>query len=358
MIKGGVNAYANVNARVRGMIGTLLQPFDFARINACVDLTCLISNLKDTAYKPYLSDIKENTLTSRRISYEIRKKLTHAFKTIIKSSPDFAQPLIRQLFLIYEVDNLKAILRGIQIADGWEKIRYMLFPMENYPTLPYERMVGVGNIESAIEVIRGTPYYRVLSLALPRYRSENSLFPLEVALDLNYWQLVWQLVNALPHQDKEIARKIMGMYIDKNNLTWAARYRLYHHLSEVEIINYTLPFGYKIDDTIIRAIATGRDLTDVVVNVYPPIAQMLEVGGIDAHELPIIEITLTRMILSACKSAFTGTTFNIGFLMAFLFLLEIEIQDLTVLIEAKSLGIQTDRYIPYMINSINVAVGS
>lgn len=352
MIVSGVTAYANVNARVRGMIANLLQPVSLARLAACADFACVISTLRDTDYHQYLSEVKETTLTSRRISYEIRKKLASAFITIIKSAPDFAKPLLIQLFLLYEVDNLKAVLRGMQIGESWEKIRYMLFPMLNFPTLPYEKMVAAGSIDGAIDAIARSPYHRVLTLALPRYRDEKSLFPLEVALDLNYWEVVWQQVNALPRQDKRYAREIIGMYIDKNNLTWAARYHLYHHLSEVEIINYTLPFGYRIDDTIIRAVASGRDLVDVVSRVYPPIKKMLESGGIDASELPILEITLNRLILSTCRSALLGNTFNIGFLLGFLFLLEMEIQDLTLLIEAKSLGFTPDRYIPYMINNI------
>ncbi len=355
MINSSVLAYANVNARVRGMIGKLLQPSTFARLNACSDLGSLLGTLKETDYASYLTSVKEGDLSTRRASYEIRKKLAYAFGVIIKNAPEFAQPLLRQLFLLYEVDNLKAVLRGIEIGESWEKIRYMLFPMESFPTLPFENMVRAGDIASAVEIIRHTPYHRVLSLAMERYRSENSLFPLEVALDLNYWQVVWQQVNALPHQDKEIAKKIIGLIIDRNNLTWAARYRLYHHLSEEEIINYTLPFGYKINDTVIRSIAAGKELPELLLNAYPKMAQTINLDGEVTQKLPLIEIQLTRMFLSTCKSAFVGSTFNIGFLLAYIFLLEIEIQDLTLLIEAKSLGIQQESYAPYLINEINMS---
>ena len=283
--------------------------------------------------------------------------MTQAFVSIIKNAPDFARPLITQLFRLYEVDNLKAILRGIQVGESWEKVRFMLFPMENFPTLPSERMVSSGGIERAIEILRETPYHRVLLQGLTRYLSENSLFPLEVALDLNYWQVLWQLVNELPHNDREIARKIIGMFIDKNNLTWAARYHLYHNLSDVEIINYTLPIGYKIDDAIIRAVASGQDFAGVVSKVYPQIAPMLETGGIDRNELPRVEIILNRLILSVCRSMFVGNNFNIGLPLAFLFILEFEIQDLILLIEAKSLGINPDRYQEQMVNEVLIPVG-
>jgi hypothetical protein len=37
--------------------------------------------------------------------------------------------------------------------------------------------------------------------------------------------------------------KIIGSLLDMNNLMWAIRYKVYHKLSEEELINYTLPFG-------------------------------------------------------------------------------------------------------------------
>ena len=43
-------------------------------------------------------------------------------------------------------------------------------------------------------------------------------------------------------------------------MVWAIRYRVYHHLSEEEIINYPLPFGYQVRDEDIRAIAAGLDV--------------------------------------------------------------------------------------------------
>lgn len=352
MLSTGVSAYANVQARIRAMIGRLLSPAIFTRLNSCADLSALLPALIDTDYGSFITETGENSYSSRRIAYQIRKKMAQAFISIIKNAPDFAKPLISQLFRLYEVDNLKAILRGIQIGESWEKIRFMLFPMESFPTIPSERLVSSGDIERAIDILRETPYHRALSQGLARYLAENSLFPLEVALDLNYWQVVWQLVNELPHNDREIAQKIIGMYIDKNNLTWAARYHLYHNLSDVEIINYTLPFGYKIDDAIIRAVASGQDFTGVVSKVYPQIALMLETGGIDRNELPRVEIILNRLILSVCRSMFVGNNFNIGLPLAFLFILEFEIQDLTLLIEAKSLGIKPDRYQDQMVNAV------
>ena len=52
--------------------------------------------------------------------------------------------------------------------------------------------------------------------------------------------------------------------------------------------------------------------------------------------LPELELQLKRFLMHQCVNAFIGTPFHIGLPLAFLELLELEIQDLTVLMEAKS----------------------
>lgn len=352
MTAAGVSAYAYIFARVRSMIGELLPEESYVRLNACPNLNVLLFVLGNTSYGKILKKSQDTSFTSRRASYEIRKKLSSSFQTIIKHSPDYAQPLLIQLFKLYEVDNLKAVLRGIAIHEAWDKIRFTLFPMEDYPTLPFEEMAKSGSIEESIPLLYGTDYYRVIQHALDRYLTEENLFPLEVALDLNYWQDVWRLVNSLPQTELTTAKKLIGLLIDKNNLTWAARYRLYHKLSESEIINYTLPFGYKVDDTIIRAIASGKDINQVVSEVFPSIMDGSIQDSHAAKQLPWIEIQMTRMIQQSCHTTFSRASFNIGLLLAYLFSLEIEIQDLTLLIEAKALDIPAAVYGPYMIHTI------
>ena len=351
----GVQAYALINARVRGMSSKLLDFNDWNRLDACNNLESLIGILRTTEYGTFLTSLKEGTLTTRRTAFEIRKRLTNASNTIINKAPEFAQPMLNQFFQINEVDNLKATLRGIQLGANWETIRYMLFPLEEYATLPYQKMVETGNITDALGLLSGTRYRRVLAPANERYKQENSLFPIEVALDLDYWQETWNQVNALPQPDREIARGLVGLIIDKDNLTWAARYRTYHHLSESEIINYTLPFGNRVNDKVIHAVASGSDLVPILNKVFPELADTIEMSTLGSFDLALIETLIQRLILSKCSLAYTGVPFNIGVLLAFIIQLEYEVHDLTLLIEAKSMNIKPTVYQPYMINLINKA---
>ena len=122
-------------------------------------------------------------------------------------------------------------------------------------------MVEAGSVPAAIDLLNGTRYEETLSFAMKRYGAEQNLFPLEVALDLAYWRQLWQEAKRLSGVDKDYATRIVGSLLDMNNLMWAIRYRVYHKLSEEELINYTLPFGYHVHDDDIRAIAAGADIS-------------------------------------------------------------------------------------------------
>jgi V/A-type H+-transporting ATPase subunit C len=305
--------------------------------------------LKGTVYGPYLADVGDEDLTPRRAVYQLNRHLADAFITVIRLAPSQARHLLSQYYRLFEVDNLKAILRGVVTSASWDQIRYTLFPLGPFTVLPAQTIVEAGSIGEAVERSHNTPYYDTLAHAMERYTAERSLFPLEVALDLDYWREMWRDVNRLPAADRAQGLRVVGSLLDLNNLMWAIRYRVYHYLSEEEIINYTLPFGYRVHDEDLRAIAAGADITQVLVSIYPDSADADALLQEPRSGLPKLELQLQRHVMEECQAAFIGYPFHVGILLAYLLLNKLEIQDLTVLIEAKSLQMSADRFQPYLL---------
>jgi len=197
----------------------------------------------------------------------------------------------------------------------------------------------------AIERIRHTAYYETLLHALERYEAEQNLFPLEVALDLDYRRAIWQAIHNLKGMDHEHALRLVGTLIDSDNLLWAARYRIYHRLSTQEIINYTLPFGYQVRDEDIRAIAASAEgdfnaILKVVRRLYPDLEALDDVTP--QHRLAALERALNRRMVRLCRKAFSGDPFHIGVQVAYLILLEYELRDLTAIVEAVASGLSVE----------------
>lgn len=354
MAKSGVSGYAALSARVRAMYASLLSAQDFARLSDSPDLPSLVTQLKQTAYNPYLETLKEKDLTPQKVDLAIKGRLAASYHSVIQMAPEHARPLLKQLYRYFEIQNLKAILRGITTDPDWERVQDVLFPMGSMTVLPAQPMLESGSLGAAIELLQNTPYYETLSFAMKRYSAEQNLFTLEVALDLYYWRQLWSEAKKLQGQDREQALRIIGSLMDVNNLMWVIRYKVYHQLSEEEIINYTLPFGYRVRDEDVRAIAAGADLALVVGRVFPGIPDLNVLLEEPRRGLPQLEVILKRRLMEQCLAAFIGNPFHIGVPLAFLILSNLEVQDLTVLIEAKSSGMPEEEYLPYILRPTTV----
>jgi len=60
---------------------------------------------------------------------------------------------------------------------------------------------------------------------------------------------------------------------------------------------------------------------------------------------------LKQRIMQECLAAFVGSPFHIGLPLAFLVLHDFEVQDLIVLIEAKSSGLPEEEYRPFLLKA-------
>ncbi|HEX9838101.1 MAG TPA: V-type ATPase subunit [Anaerolineales bacterium] len=355
---GGVTDYAAISARVRAKSADLLTPQEMARLSEAPDFLSLFNSLKNTAYGPYLEGLKDKEINSRRVITQIKRKLADSYYSVIQMTPVQTRPLVKQLYRYFEIINLKAVLRGIVTVSAWnaeialwDRVREVLFPLGPASVLPAQAMVESGSVATAVDLLQGTPYEEALSFAMKRYSAEQNLFPLEVALDLSYWRRLWAEAKKLTGSDREHGVRIIGSLLDMNNLMWAIRYRVYHKLSEEEIINYTLPVGYRVQDSDIRAIAAGADIASVITRLYPGIPDVNALLENPQTGLPKLEILLKRQILKQCQAAFVGSPFHIGIPLAFLVMSDLEVQDLIVLIEAKSSELPDDEYRPFLLKT-------
>ncbi len=357
-MSGGVTGYAAISSRVRAMYSELLSPQDIDRLSDSSDFSSLFTSLKSTSYGPYLDNLKDKDINPRRAIIQVKSRLANAYYSVIQMTPVETRPLVKQLYRNFEIGNLKAVLRSLVAVSTstsesslWDRVRDVLFPLGSISAIPAQAMVESGSITSAVDLLNGSPYEDALSFAMKRYSSEQNLFPIEVALDLAYWRRLWAETKKLTGADREHGVKIIGSLLDMNNLMWAVRYRVYHKLSEEEVINYTLPFGYRVQDTDIRAIAAGADIAATISRLYPSLPDLNPLLEDPKTGLPKLEVLLKRQLLKQCLTAFVGSPFHIGIPLAFLVMSDIETQDLIVLIEAKSSNLKEEEFRPFLLKT-------
>ena len=177
-----VHEYAALHASVRTRYSDMLTAATWESLRRASDFDAVLAIVEKTVYGQYLH-FDRAELTPRRVIYEIKKRISDTCRLVIHSTSDPGRQLVVQLWRLFEVDNLKAVLRGVAIGATWQQVRHVLFPLGSFTVLPAEEMLATGDVNKAVDMLRGTPYYEALSRALKRYVAEQSLFPLEVALD-------------------------------------------------------------------------------------------------------------------------------------------------------------------------------
>jgi vacuolar-type H+-ATPase subunit C/Vma6 len=355
-MSGGVAEYAALCARVRVKYSNLLSPAEMRQLADAADLPAFQEALKRTPYQNVAGGTNGDGSPTDTAAASFRRHLAAEASSVIRATPMDARRVVGRLHRRHEVANIKAVLRGVagNRPEGgqttiWSRIQPMLFPLGDFSSLPLERMTEAGAIPAAVELLRGTPYHEALAAALRRYSAEQSLFPLEVALDLAYWRGLWQEARKLAGEDHRQATRVVGALIDSNNLMWAIRYKVYKGISEEELINYTLSIGYGVRDSDIRDIAAGADIASVVRRLYPEIQFVLPTYDDLKAGLPQLEAELKRLTAIRCASAFLGNPFHVGLPLALLILQDLEAQDLTTILEAKATAAAAAEYQPFLL---------
>lgn len=346
----GASTYGVVNVKVRAAKAELLSAADFVKLTSCYDTKALAMQLQETVYAKYLVDLDPQSVTSQDLVWRIRQRIPEKFGVIHDCLQNHDQTFISLLFGWFELINLKTILRAVNYSSSWENVQPLLFPLGQFETMPFEKMIASQSIEQTISLLKDSIFYGALIASRHRFLQEESLFPIEVLLDLEYWQRVWREIDKLPLVDQKTVRQIISRIIERNDLIWAARYKYFFQLTESEIINYTLGIGTKVDDNIIRQIARGKDLGDLICEIYPHLAGRVPTSLGEGEQLSLWEVELTRETARLCKSAFLAQPFSLGPSLAYLLLLEYEIQDLVLLVEAKAIDVTRTNYHPYLIN--------
>lgn len=234
----------------------------------------------------------------------------------------------------FEIENLKTVLRAVHYRlDAW-RARTSLIPLHS-SRISWDRLLEAPSIAAVTEHLRNTPFAGPLDNAMERYRHEDRLFHLEIALDLFYFQKLVRMIESQSGKDAIEARRFLGRWIEMQNLLWAYRYRIYGRMTPEQIINYTLHQAFSAGLDTVRRIALGSPVTEEAARLGFPISP--ETPELEA--LTKLEVLAQRELYRSASAATRRPLFHLGGVLAYLWLLEAQVRDLTLIMEGKQTGV-------------------
>ncbi len=320
----------------------MLSAFQLRSLAAAPDLEGVLRSLVETTYWAAASRLLERGVSLAGAEEMLVASLVDAYRRTSLLFHGEGARLIVEMARRLDLDNLKAILRGKARREPPDVVRPLLIPLGRLSELPAEGLLLAEDVGAVADALSGTEYGRVLQAALPRYAAEGSLFPVEMALDLNYYRRLWRVAEALSGQDRSLVERMMGSRYDVLNVEWVVRYRLVYALSPEEILNYTLPYGRRIHAEAVRRSAAADGIDGIAAALPDPYRSLL--AGVVAAADPVeaAGLVLQRYLVEVARSTLAGYPFHLAVAVAYLWLKEAEVHDLRAVFEGKRYGRAAD----------------
>ncbi len=340
--------FAAINTKIRVLRAKSLDRKDYINLMEKKNVEEQIAYLKEnTVYGEELSKI-EDLNNIQQVEIGLERRLISEFKKIIKYFTDDYRKLFRTLMLRYEIEDLKLYLRALERKEDLNKIEPLSLLKEKYYSFDSEKLRSSSNLEEFIENLKGTIYYN----ALNSYKKEEHtkiIFYMEMNLDRLYFNSLKAQSKNLKKEDRIIFEKILGTNEDLLNIEWIYRGIKFYNLLPEELINFTLPNGYKFNYKKLKKMcySSEEQLKEIVLETQYNFLFDTE-KDVDLYMERRIERYLHYRFLNAFKNGNLDVTLPI----AYIHLLEYEIRDIISILEAKKYGLTLQETKDYLVRKV------
>ena len=334
-------------ARMRGLKGKLLGKHQLEVFLQSSDYQSVLSMLKNSAYNEQIPDTSDILI----IEHALKQDLIVAYRKILVFLRGKPAHLIETLLGRFELLNVKSIIRSFAKGlDPKEETSSLIFSLGKYHTIPIDDVLDAKNLESCISLMKNTPFERPLEIGYQEYESSKRLFPLEIALDIDYYRRLKEALDGLNPFDRYNAGIILGIQYDITNLLWMLRFKQYYKLTSEQIFQYMLPYGWKLRPEVFLQISSDSNTWMSSPTFIKPYDQILKTAmNSDSNYILGAEIYLLRYLYNESVKSLLKFPLQASSFIAFFIMKEMEIRDIISILAGKNLDIPPEKIRDYMI---------
>lgn len=341
---GDIVKFSAINSKVKALIGKMLSQEQYLKLLNCKDFKSTVKVLKEeTSYSELLEFCDLEKIHRGELENILHKHYISTYSKFIKYFYGEYRKIIKGLFLRWEIEDLKVIIRGKYLRRSYEEIENRLIARSPLNTINYDYLLAFKNVEEVIDGLKGSKYYKNLK-NLAKDSSEKGLFRIETELDFVYFTSIRRELKHLNTENKEVVQSILGMEVDLLNLGWIYRGKTFYKIPPEELFNYTIYNGYKLTKETIRKLCYVNDMVDfhslIEKTPYAYIYEKDDSTIIEKHEREF-QKKYFKKIIRENKT-------NISMVMSYFMLYRIEIRDIISILEQKRYSIDMKEGINYI----------
>jgi len=337
MIFSAVSKYSLVNAKVRSRLSTLLTPEHINRLAEARDLAEFYAALDGTVYQEILS--KPEISFDPRVGEKLLMEQEAGWHSeLLRDLHGAEKDLVSHFLEKYEIENLKVALRIREGKRGAEEIKYII-RKELPHSLAYQAISEAATMDDAVSYLRGSPFLKAVEAVYDEYREKKTLFPIEINLEIDYYDRLRSLIGNLSKRDRDVARRLVGLEIDQMNLGWMVRLKFYYNVPAGDLMDYNIPGGYRIKQDRLHKALMADSIREVISlalgKSFKNTSDILTGGEQKIGRLYLLEIILWNHLITEARKTLAGFPFTIGTILSYLILKRTEIRNLITIMNGK-----------------------
>lgn len=335
--------YVYLNALLRARLSRRLGAHEMSALANAAGMGEVASLLANTDYRE-LSPLIESGATLKLIEKGLLKIEIGRYRSALRHARGAAADIIFSLMELYDVGKVQGLLRlwkekEMEERDGVieEKICW---------DIPVDAILDAAGIEEIIILLDATPFRKALTSGYERYRRSGQLFPLEAALEADYFHRLWETVGALGALDRSAASRTIGLEIDVRNVEGLIRLKRYSGLPAGDALSALLPGGLRLGEQRLMEAYSSRDpraLIALLRMAPPPLPRAMGGEKATIDQLRLIHALLEDVLERDARRALGGYPFTIGTVIAYFTLMRAESHAVRRIIAGKYLGLPAER---------------
>ncbi|KPU46246.1 V-type ATP synthase subunit C [Oxobacter pfennigii] len=345
-----VTRYAAINTKTRAMTGSFLKDRDYENLLNKKNVTEVAAYLKQNShYKDVMKDIDLGDVHRGRLETVIKANQIKNMKKLNHFFIDGYREFYKSLFMRYEIEDLKSILRGIKTHSESLENNAPNINLGLYSNVNVQALLESKNTRDFINNLKGTIYYDYLRPLL-QGNNEINLFNAGMTLDTAYFDVSFKSLELLTKEDRMAVENIYGVMADLLNIQTIYRGLKFYNLPPEELFNYTIYFGKVFNRNHIKELCYAKSLEEFQKKVHSSKYNFL--FDHDNNRDIFMERRILRYQYYNLKSQNKKSSMDISRVMIYTMLLEMEIRDIISVIESVRYGMPLDEGKKFLIRKL------
>lgn len=327
------------------MYGKRIKEKNYNELLNCKSVTEVALYLKrKTTYEDVLQVMDESDIHRGKLEEILRQQLFYDFARLGRYDLSVGEKFFSYLISRAEIEKIMHSLMFFK-SEKSGTYTYPLPPIfENHTKIDFYKLSDIKNYDDFLDAVKNSPYYKILIPLRPEPDSEVDLTKLETVLYTYLYKIMFDIINEnLKGTYRAEMKDLFNSYIDLSNLVRIIRMKTNYNLSKEYIFSSLLRFG-TLKKQQIEKFIESKDFEHMIKDIENTrIAKkwLGEKNGINNNG-KIDDNAPKNMRFKKCTHYIRFSKSPPVVLMSYIFLKEIELLNITNIIEGIRYNVAVD----------------